>query len=153
MECSTTQLTVLCLQHGRLRCGENQHDSACKQQLMLRVLTFLRLQAAAAAHSTSAAAAATYLRDSATLFAYSDPVSPHLAAAQEGRIIPDGDIVTGLAQQLQRFAAGLQAQDCVQGLSVVETAGGVTSPGPSGNLQVGRHAAGWTSDTSRCLGL
>jgi dethiobiotin synthetase/adenosylmethionine--8-amino-7-oxononanoate aminotransferase len=102
---------------------------------------FSPLQAAAAAHATSAAAAATYLQDSATLFAYSDPVSPHLAAAQEGRVIADADIVAGLAQQLQRFTAAVQAQGSAQGLTVVETAGGVTSPGPSGNLQVRRLAA------------
>ncbi|WIA41460.1 hypothetical protein OEZ86_005037 [Tetradesmus obliquus] len=95
-----------------------------------------RLVAAAAAHATSAAAAQAYLQASSTLFAYSDPVSPHLAAAQEGRVIPDADIVAGLAQQLQQFTAGVLKQGSgVQGLSVVETAGGVTSPGPSGSLQ------------------
>lgn len=87
-----------------------------------------------------------------------DPVSPHLAAVREGRVIPDGAIVSAVAAQLQHFSTHLlaelgagcsgsgtssssgggwqQPQWASRGLSVVETAGGVTSPGPSGTLQV-----------------
>lgn len=92
------------------------------------------------------AAAQQYLHQSDTLYTYKDPVSPHLAAAEEGRIIADDDIVSAVARQLQQFTAAVDAKQQqgnsssssgrVQGLSVVETAGGVTSPGPSGTLQV-----------------
>lgn len=102
------------------------------------------MQEAAASHAAGSTAVLRYLQGSSTLFAYSDPVSPHLAAAAEGRLVPDAAIVAGLAQQLQRFSAVVEAQGPgSRGLSVVETAGGVTSPGPSGTLQVGRHSELW----------
>lgn len=104
------------------------------------------LQAAAAKHVAGGAAIQQYLHNSDTLYTYKDPVSPHLAAAEEGRVIADDTIVTAVAQQLQHFTAAVDAKkqqqqvgsssSRVQGLSVVETAGGVTSPGSSGTLQV-----------------
>ncbi len=61
--------------------------------------------------------------------------------------MPDSTVVAGVTAQLQRFTAELQQQgsgsSSSKGLSVVETAGGVTSPGPSGTLQVGGWGVGW----------
>jgi dethiobiotin synthetase len=105
---------------------------------------YLRTQAAAAAAATSPAAADAYLLYSSTLFAFRDPVSPHLAAAAEQRVVPDGHIVAAVAQQMRAFVQQQQQQQQqegpLRGLCVVETAGGVTSPGPSGTLQV---CVGW----------
>jgi dethiobiotin synthetase/adenosylmethionine--8-amino-7-oxononanoate aminotransferase len=78
---------------------------------------------------------------SRVLHTYSDPVGPHLAATQEGRVIPDAQLVSDTRQQLQQFAARLPPG--AGALSIVETAGGVASPGPSGSLQVRRAAACW----------
>eukprot|EP00879_Flechtneria_rotunda_P028147 GHRR01030226.1.p3 GENE.GHRR01030226.1~~GHRR01030226.1.p3 ORF type:complete len:118 (+),score=36.65 GHRR01030226.1:1129-1482(+) len=78
-----------------------------------------------------------YLRESTTLFTYKDPVSPHLAAVAEQRVVHDDVIVSSVKQQLQRFTAELQRLGpSSKGLTLVETAGGVASPGPSGTLQV-----------------
>jgi dethiobiotin synthetase/adenosylmethionine--8-amino-7-oxononanoate aminotransferase len=86
------------------------------------------------------------------LFAYSDPVSPHLAAASEQRVVPDAAIVAAVRQHLHKFTAEIHSKTAavdgavssnssssfgsVKALTVVETAGGITSPGPSGTLQV-----------------
>lgn len=70
---------------------------------------------------------------------YRDPVSPHLAAATEQRVVADAAVVAAVAQQMREFVRKQQQQQqqgSMLGLSVVETAGGVTSPGPSGSLQV-----------------
>jgi dethiobiotin synthetase/adenosylmethionine--8-amino-7-oxononanoate aminotransferase len=61
-----------------------------------------------------------------TLFAWRDPVSPHIAVETEGRPVSDTAIVSSLAEELNAFNGNV---------SIVETAGGVGSPGPSGSLQ------------------
>ncbi len=68
------------------------------------------------------------------LFTYSRAVGPHLAAAQEGGAVPDSVVVGAVRRELLQFAA--QVPLGAPGLCVVETAGGVASPGPSGTLQV-----------------
>ncbi|OAQ82127.1 onanonoxo-7-onima-8-eninoihtemlysoneda [Purpureocillium lilacinum] len=65
-----------------------------------------------------------------TLFQYDIPVSPHTAALASGQSIPSDD---ALLAKCRDFAAGCAAQG--KGWLFVETAGGVHSPGPSGNTQ------------------
>lgn len=75
------------------------------------------------------------------LYAWSRPVSPHLAVELEGRSVSDRQLAAAVAAELRGFAAaGLQASGGGAGnssIAIVETAGGVASPGPSGTLQVG----------------
>ncbi|KAG7673147.1 hypothetical protein Ndes2526B_g03439 [Nannochloris sp. 'desiccata'] len=61
-----------------------------------------------------------------TLFAWRDPVSPHIAVEIEGRPVSDTAIVSSVAEHLNAFQ---------RNVAIVETAGGVGSPGPSGSLQ------------------
>ena len=63
----------------------------------------------------------TGLNQVQTLFSYIDPVSPHLAAMRENRIVSSFDIREKLAQTINKSNAKL---------NVVETAGGVLSPFP-----------------------
>ncbi|GBG80321.1 hypothetical protein CBR_g30689 [Chara braunii] len=98
-----------------------------------------------------------------TLWAWKNPVSPHLAVEMEGGLIKDETVVEGVKNVLWHFArqgkgqgqgkgkGGLTCpgadhehgeelrrpvrQDSSGSLSIVETAGGVASPGPSGTLQ------------------
>ncbi|KAH6614097.1 pyridoxal phosphate-dependent transferase [Boeremia exigua] len=67
-----------------------------------------------------------------TLFQFNDPVSPHIAARDSEVIPSDSYVITRLQQQLRGHAVGA-ANDW--GLAIVETAGGVLSPGPSGTPQ------------------
>ncbi|KAF2258481.1 PLP-dependent transferase [Lojkania enalia] len=101
-----------------------------------------------------------------TLFKYSDPVSPHVAA--RGSFIPSDDVlVSNIAETLQEYARYILTSKGQRGLSIVETAGGVLSPGPSGTPQadlfrplrlpvllVGDHRLGGISSTiSACESL
>ena len=64
-----------------------------------------------------------------TIFGWSDPVSPHVAAAREDRPVCDELLLHAIREELGSFAeAGGR-------LAIVETAGGVASPAPSGTLQ------------------
>ncbi|KAJ3311371.1 hypothetical protein HDV04_004096 [Boothiomyces sp. JEL0838] len=63
-----------------------------------------------------------------TLFKYTDPVSPHLAAIQESRIVDDDDFVGKVKEEVEL------SQDQA-GVVFIETAGGVNSPTISGTLQ------------------
>ncbi|PGH17409.1 dethiobiotin synthase [Polytolypa hystricis UAMH7299] len=68
-----------------------------------------------------------YARDvnSKCLYQFNQPVSPHLAARRPS----DTDILDSISQQLGTWAKE------GPGFAVVETAGGVLSPGPNGSLQ------------------
>lgn len=88
---------------------------------------------------------------SRTLFAWCNAVGPHLAVSREGRAVTDEAVATAVALELRRFAEtavsttarASQAGARVSGgvspaaapLALVETAGGVSSPGPGGTLQ------------------
>lgn len=68
-----------------------------------------------------------------TLFAWEEAVSPHLAAERESGVLGDSEVVETLGKCLRD---GLQSEkERMEILCVVETAGGVASPGPSGSLQ------------------
>jgi dethiobiotin synthetase/adenosylmethionine--8-amino-7-oxononanoate aminotransferase len=71
-------------------------------------------------------------------FAWSHPVSPHLAVKMEGRPVSDDELVSMMTQQLNTYskemalkAAGRQTKM----YTLVETAGAVNSPAPSGRSQ------------------
>ncbi|KAH0291198.1 PLP-dependent transferase [Aureobasidium namibiae CBS 147.97] len=66
---------------------------------------------------------------SKTLLQFDDPVSPHIAARISKEPIDDQSILTRVYEELLGYATGKDA------VAVVETAGGVLSPAPSGNVQ------------------
>ncbi|TIA20394.1 PLP-dependent transferase [Aureobasidium pullulans] len=66
---------------------------------------------------------------SKTLLQFDDPVSPHIAARTSKEPIDDQSILTRVYDELLSYATGKDA------VAVVETAGGVLSPAPSGNVQ------------------
>lgn len=70
---------------------------------------------------------------SKTIFAYNEAVSPHLAAQREGGAVDDSLVVEMVGRCLRDVLGG--EGDGREVLCVVETAGGVASPGPSGSLQ------------------
>mmetsp|Transcript_19255 Transcript_19255/g.46502 ORF Transcript_19255/g.46502 Transcript_19255/m.46502 type:complete len:860 (+) Transcript_19255:74-2653(+) len=63
-------------------------------------------------------------------FAWSQAISPHLAVKLEGRPVSDDEILSTISASLTRFAADPHA-----GLVILETAGAVNSPAPSGRGQ------------------
>lgn len=90
------------------------------------------------------------------LFDYTDPVSPHLAAARDGAVTPDTDIVEAVVKSVKEALRGGDRDGGGGGggngggngngdgdrgvgnsgnLVLVEAAGGVLSPAPSGSLQ------------------
>ncbi|PKI59853.1 hypothetical protein CRG98_019735 [Punica granatum] len=70
---------------------------------------------------------------SRTIFAYEEAVSPHLAAKRESAAVQDSVVVEMVERCLR---AGLEGEsEDREVLCLVETAGGVASPGPSGSLQ------------------
>ncbi|KAK9076821.1 hypothetical protein SSX86_005155 [Deinandra increscens subsp. villosa] len=65
-----------------------------------------------------------------TIFAWKEAISPHLATEREGAVVGDSDVLELLKKCLE---IGVGSEGRV--LSLVETAGGVASPGSSGSLQ------------------
>jgi len=74
-----------------------------------------------------------------TLYSWSTPISPHLAAAKEVKTVTGEDLLAKLQAHLQQGQeteeeeGGKESQ--ARGITLVETAGGVLSPGPSSALQ------------------
>ncbi|KAK9360746.1 pyridoxal phosphate-dependent transferase [Lipomyces starkeyi] len=65
------------------------------------------------------------------LFQFDEPVSPHIAAQQSSDNIPsDSELLQSIYSKMSQYA------DRAPGWALVETAGGVHSPGPSGTSQV-----------------
>jgi dethiobiotin synthetase/adenosylmethionine--8-amino-7-oxononanoate aminotransferase len=76
-----------------------------------------------------------------TLYAWAQPISPHLAVETEGRAVSDDQLIADVAAELRAFAADAAAGGSTgtnRRLAIVETAGGVASPGPSGTLQASK---------------
>ena len=69
-----------------------------------------------------------------TMYAWRKAAGPHVSAALEGRPVMDEEIVRMTGKYLQEFANKTCRSDS-RPLALIETAGGVASPGPSGNLQ------------------
>ena len=78
-----------------------------------------------------------------TLFAWADAVGPHLAVTREAhaRAVADSEVAPAVAAELRAFVSALglagsaAASKAPLPLALVETAGGVCSPGPGGALQ------------------
>ncbi|CAK9195180.1 unnamed protein product [Sphagnum troendelagicum] len=78
-----------------------------------------------------------------TMWSWFDPVSPHLAAAKEGSTVSDLMVLNSVQSSLQSLSDGTlriweredKSSDLMRKWALVETAGGVASPGPSGTLQ------------------
>ncbi|KAL2977627.1 hypothetical protein AAZX31_13G078000 [Glycine max] len=70
-----------------------------------------------------------------TLYAWEEAVSPHLAAEREGLVVKDSVVLETLGECLEDVAECGAGKERSEVLCVVETAGGVASPGPSGSLQ------------------
>lgn len=90
------------------------------------------------ASSNSGSGSGSGAATSEVLFAFKEPASPHLAAALEGRVVDDDAVAAATLASLQRFArrAAPGAAGDSRALCIVETAGGVASPAPSGSLMV-----------------
>ncbi|KAM0014171.1 putative dethiobiotin synthase, Adenosylmethionine--8-amino-7-oxononanoate transaminase [Helianthus debilis subsp. tardiflorus] len=67
-----------------------------------------------------------------TIYAWNEAISPHLASEREGALVGDEEVLVLLKKCLE-IGVGSEGQGSV--LSLVETAGGVASPGSSGSLQ------------------
>ncbi|KAL2338612.1 hypothetical protein Fmac_013058 [Flemingia macrophylla] len=67
-----------------------------------------------------------------TLYAWEEAVSPHLAAEREGLVVKDSVVLKTLGECFEDVVERGVSKEV---LCVVETAGGVASPGPSGSLQ------------------
>ncbi|KAG4959075.1 hypothetical protein JHK87_035708 [Glycine soja] len=70
-----------------------------------------------------------------TLYAWEEAVSPHLAAEREGLVVKDSAVLETLGECLEDVVECGAGKERSEVLCVVETAGGVASPGPSGSLQ------------------
>lgn len=66
-----------------------------------------------------------------TLYAWREAVGPHLAAEREGLMVQDEVVRKGLG----RFLGAESRDGDGSEWRLIETAGGVASPGPSGTLQ------------------
>lgn len=66
------------------------------------------------------------------MYAWKEAISPHLAAEREGAVVGDSEVL-GLLKKCLEIGVGINNKGSV--LSLVETAGGVASPGTSGSLQ------------------
>ncbi|XP_022755405.1 bifunctional dethiobiotin synthetase/7,8-diamino-pelargonic acid aminotransferase, mitochondrial [Durio zibethinus] len=73
---------------------------------------------------------------SETLYAWEGALSPHLAAEREGGAVGDCEVVKKVERRLREgLLEGGVERGRLDGFCVLETAGGVASPGPSGTLQ------------------
>jgi hypothetical protein len=135
--CFSQSAAAPCIAHGRVETSFSTSTRWLTPHLHVPSQE-ASCQAVAAAQPPHGAARAPSFT-SRVLFTYADPVSPHVAAAAEQRIIPDDTIITATRQELQRFVQGVPA--AAAAFVVVETAGGVASPGPSGTLQVSADCA------------
>lgn len=71
-----------------------------------------------------------------TLYAWKEAVSPHLAAEREEATVSDSDVLDMLMRCLGNDSVeNSRDTEEFEVMSVIETAGGVASPGPSGSLQ------------------
>ncbi|XVF47724.1 hypothetical protein PTKIN_Ptkin03bG0133900 [Pterospermum kingtungense] len=73
---------------------------------------------------------------SETLYAWEGALSPHLAAEREGGMVSNSEVVKKVERRLREgLFEGSVERGTLDGFCVVEPAGGVASPGPSGTLQ------------------
>lgn len=77
-----------------------------------------------------------------TMYAWREAVSPHLAAERESGPVDDAVVLQSLQSCLTTGLGASSVDANTRAMCLVETAGGVASPGPSGSLQC---------DLYRCL--
>ncbi|XP_062078626.1 bifunctional dethiobiotin synthetase/7,8-diamino-pelargonic acid aminotransferase, mitochondrial [Humulus lupulus] len=70
-----------------------------------------------------------------TMFAWRDAVSPHLAVERENGMVEDSNVLGLLRRRLESGLTCGFPEEKMNAFCVVETAGGIASPGPSGTLQ------------------
>ncbi|KAL4182127.1 hypothetical protein AMTRI_Chr12g274370 [Amborella trichopoda] len=70
-----------------------------------------------------------------TMYAWKQPISPHLAVERESAFVSDSVLLQSLQQNLLFQTREKDAFGKCQLWNIVEIAGGVASPGPSGTLQ------------------
>ncbi|KAK6159136.1 hypothetical protein DH2020_006450 [Rehmannia glutinosa] len=70
-----------------------------------------------------------------TMYGWNEAVSPHLAAEREEAIVMDSEVLDMLKRCLGNGVVGTSCGTEEEIMCVIETAGGVASPGPSGSLQ------------------
>ena len=71
-----------------------------------------------------------------TTFAWRKPTGPQMAVREEGRGVSDESLLASVTRHLSQFSDAVgDGKSDVSGIALVETAGGVCSPGPSGSLQ------------------
>ncbi|XP_011069894.1 bifunctional dethiobiotin synthetase/7,8-diamino-pelargonic acid aminotransferase, mitochondrial [Sesamum indicum] len=71
-----------------------------------------------------------------TMYAWKEAVSPHLAAEREEAMVGDSEVLHMLKRCLENGLIGASCNtEEMEVMCVIETAGGVASPGPSGSLQ------------------
>ncbi|KAI5069010.1 hypothetical protein GOP47_0015311 [Adiantum capillus-veneris] len=77
--------------------------------------------------------------EASTLWSWLHAVSPHIASAQEGLSVTDSTLLHEVARSISAFSkatTGLPSKvNELQRWNIIETAGGVASPGPTGTLQ------------------
>ncbi|KAK4404549.1 Bifunctional dethiobiotin synthetase/7,8-diamino-pelargonic acid aminotransferase, mitochondrial [Sesamum angolense] len=87
-----------------------------------------------------------------TMYAWKEAVSPHLAAEREEAMVGDSEVLHMLKRCLGNGLIGASCNtEELEVMCVIETAGGVASPGPSGSLQCDLYrnsCGGWTI---RCI--
>ncbi|GFQ01905.1 bifunctional dethiobiotin synthetase/7 8-diamino-pelargonic acid aminotransferase mitochondrial [Phtheirospermum japonicum] len=69
-----------------------------------------------------------------TMYGWKEAVSPHLAAEKEEAMVSDSEVLDMLKRCLGNGGV-VGSRDDLEIMCVIETAGGVASPGPSGSLQ------------------
>ncbi|KAL0453481.1 UNVERIFIED_CONTAM: Bifunctional dethiobiotin synthetase/7,8-diamino-pelargonic acid aminotransferase, mitochondrial [Sesamum latifolium] len=70
------------------------------------------------------------------MYAWKEAVSPHLAAEREEAMVGDSEVLHMLKRCLGNGLIGASCNtEDLEVMCVIETAGGVASPGPSGSLQ------------------
>ncbi|KAI8937483.1 hypothetical protein NX059_005201 [Plenodomus lindquistii] len=70
-----------------------------------------------------------------TLFKFDEAVSPHVAARGAAHLPSDDEISRTVFRTIQQEASSLSLDPSARAISIIETAGGVLSPGPSGTPQ------------------
>ena len=70
-----------------------------------------------------------------TLYAWEEAVSPHLAAERESDVVEDSVVLETLQGCFREVVESGIGKERSEVLCVVESSGGVASPGPSGSLQ------------------
>ncbi|KAI3626653.1 hypothetical protein CBS14141_000654 [Malassezia furfur] len=103
-------------------------------------VAYLKPVSTGPAHEADASHLATFAPHvhSQTLIQFADPVSPHLAAVQATGSLPPNATDAAIAQQVRDWldrCAHPDAHGAAFDAAIVETAGGVHSPAPSGTSQ------------------